>query len=181
MTESPFSWNSHYTLKGWPCQLTIRADDYEELSRRVNEAVVALEAKGAVPADMIWAVKPKTQGPAASPTPATVSPSPQPAYARRPVGRPPKRPDAYLGPDGVEYCNHFVRNGAQTCDAVGDWKLLPDKKRPGATWTAWSCPAFFEHDDYKAKHPEVAPLPQQKASPAIEQAAIDAFAPEKPF
>jgi hypothetical protein len=169
--ESPFSINFHYTLKGWPYQLTIRADTWLDLTTSVDEAMQDLIKNGAVPADMIWAKKTNQipepavgYAPGVS-HPAQTTSSPMPdisttrpdlltnsSQTKRPVGRPPKRPDSYIDAEGRERCLHTV--DGRTCNTVGEWRLLPDKKDPSKTWNAWSCAAFFNHDDYREKHPE---------------------------
>lgn len=169
--EAPYSFNTHYSLNGWPCQLTIRADDYEELSRRVNEAVTQLEAKGATPADMIWAKKPNSNP--STPSAPIREIEPRTLAPRRPVGRPPKRPDTYRDSEGIERCNHLV-NGA-LCTTVGEWKTLPDKKDPTKSWNAWSCAEFFRHDDYIRKQ---ALKEQQPISEVAERTFNN---PETPF
>lgn len=143
MNEAPFSWNSRYTLNGWDCQLTIRADTWPDLKKQVDEAVQDLAAKAAVPAVMIY--RDKQNGSGAPSKPATTS---APVTPRGP-GRPPKRPDTYIDEEGAERCNHLV-NG-ERCTTIGEWKEFPDKYRPGQTKLLWSCAEFFNHDDYKAK------------------------------
>jgi len=166
VNEAPFSWNSHYTLRGWPCQLTIRADDYESLSGFVTEAITQLEKAGAVPAEMIWAAKPKAPAqvhPIANPPPPTYAQPPLSkenvpfVTARRPVGRPKKVSDTYIE-SGVEKCGHITTDHA-VCAAEGYWEDKDDQFRPGKTWRAWRCPQYFIHQDYVDKHPELAEKP----------------------